>query len=113
MVAVMVRQHDFGDVGGRQSRPGERAGQLLLDRDIEAREGDVARRRRLAAVDEQERPVVLDRPAKDRQWRRPGAGQEQVQLTATAGARVKEAVLDAYGPGLQRVDLHFESLVLD
>src|SRR6185437_13868423 len=49
MVAVMVREDDFGDAGRRQSRPGEGAGQLLLYRDVEAREGDVARRRGLAA----------------------------------------------------------------
>src|SRR3954447_21307625 len=77
MVAVMVREHHCGDVGRRQSRAGECAGQLLLDRDVEAREGGVVRRRALAAVNEHEPPVVLDRPAKNGQRLRPRAGKNK------------------------------------
>jgi hypothetical protein len=73
VVAVMVCEHDLSDVGRRESRGGKRSGQLLLDRDVEARERNVSRRRGLARVDEQERPIVLDCPAMNRHGLRPGA----------------------------------------
>ena len=106
VVAVVVGEHHLRNVVQRQTRRRDRARKLLLARHLEAGERDVPRRRGLAAVDEQQAPVVLDRPAVDRQRVRPGARQEQVQLAPRAAAGEQERVLDARGAGRQGVDSH-------
>ena len=82
VVAVVVGEHDLRDVLQREARRRDGCRKLLLARHLEAGERDVSRRGGLAAVDEQQASLVLDRPAVDRHWVRPGAGQEQVQLPA-------------------------------
>ena len=67
VVAVHVGQDDGVDVVERQARAGHRAGQLLVGRELEARERDVVGGRDLAGVDEDQPVVVLDGPAVDRE----------------------------------------------
>src|SRR5664279_6236918 len=70
------------------------------------REWHVARRSSLAGIHQSENSVMLDCPAVDRQRRREGAGQEQVQLATRTMAGEQEALLDADGSGRESVNLH-------
>jgi len=106
VIAVVVGEHDCGDVVKRQAGGRERRGELHLACDLEARERDVAHDRCLATVDEHHASVVLDRPAVDRKRVRPCVRQKQVHLAPRAGGWKEELALDAHMSGRQGVDDH-------
>ena len=107
VIAVHVGQHDGVDVVQRQAGGRQCAGQLVLGRDRETGERDVVGRRDLAGVDQDQLPVVLDRPAVDRErLRHPRTGSEERELAADAGLRIEECVAQLHRPGAQGVDSH-------
>ena len=73
---------------------------------MHTRERHISRRGSLARIHESQNPVVLDRPAVDRQRLREGAREEQVQLSARATAGEQEGLFDADGSGGESVNLH-------
>src|SRR5207247_2211711 len=77
VVAVVVGEHNFRDVvHGQAGRRHDRR-KLLLAAHLKAGERDVAGGRRLAAVDGQQSPLVLDGPAVNWEWVRPGPGRNR------------------------------------
>jgi len=107
MIAVVVGEHDLRNALQRQASCRHRCGKLLLARHLEASERDVPCRCRLAAVDEQQTPIVLDCPAEDGQRLGPWTGQEQVRLPTRALAGQQERALDTHRPSRQGVDSHY------
>jgi len=67
VVSVGVGEHHLRDVVELQAGGGDRRRKLLLAGYFHARERDVPRRGCLTGVNQPQHPVVLDRPAVDRQ----------------------------------------------